>query len=100
MLSTKRHSLAHLLAAAVKELYPQAKLSIGPDIDNGFYYDIDFGEDKINDASLKDLEKKMAHLVKQNLKFKRSEMDISSALAKAESEGEIDLVLQTPQNET
>lgn len=89
MLSTKRHSLAHLLAAAVKELYPQAKLSIGPDIDNGFYYDIDFGEDKINDASLKDLEKKMTHLVKQNLKFERSEMPIDEALVKARAEGEV-----------
>ncbi|MFA5000436.1 MAG: threonine--tRNA ligase [Patescibacteria group bacterium] len=82
----KRHSLAHLLAAAVLEIYPNAKLAIGPAIDNGFYYDIDFGEQKINDADLKALEKKMAHFAKQNLEFKGGEEKIDVALSTAETD--------------
>ena len=56
----KRHSLSHILAYAVKELYPAAKLAIGPAIESGFYYDIDFGDQKISDVELKEIEKKMA----------------------------------------
>ena len=80
----KRHSLSHLLAAAVLEKYPDAKLSIGPAIDNGFYYDIDFGDIKITETDLKDFEKRMNHLIKQNLKFERSEKKIDEALAEAQ----------------
>lgn len=78
---TKRHSLAHVLASAVIELYPEAKLAIGPAIDNGFYYDIDFGEIKIGETELKAIEKKMQHLLKQNLSFVRREEEIDKALA-------------------
>jgi len=85
-LSTKRHSLAHLLAAAVKEKWPQAKLAIGPDIDNGFYYDIDFENTNITEADLKLLEKRMAHLAKQNLEFVRSENSIDEAIKEARLE--------------
>lgn len=83
-LEMKRHSLAHILAAAVKELWPQAKLAIGPAIDNGFYYDIDFGETKITETDLPAIEKKMAFLIKQNLKFERSEEAIDQALEEAQ----------------
>lgn len=58
----KRHTLAHLLAAAVLELYPDAKPTIGPAIDNGFYYDIKFAE-PIAETDLKDIEKKMRKLL-------------------------------------
>ncbi len=85
-LETKRHSLAHLMAAAVKEMWPQAKLAIGPAIDNGFYYDIDFAGASINDTQLKEIEKKMTHLVKQNLEFTRTEKNIEEALAWARAE--------------
>lgn len=85
-LETKRHSLAHLLAAAVKELWPQAQLAIGPAVDNGFYYDIDFNGENISDSQLKNIEKKMAHLVKQNLTFTRAEKNIDEALAWAQTE--------------
>ncbi len=85
----KRHSLSHLLAAAIKELWPNAKLAIGPAIENGFYYDIDFGDEKISDTNLKEIEKKMAHLLKQNLKFERSELPIDEGIKKAKAEGEI-----------
>lgn len=88
-LMAKRHSLSHLLAAAVSELYPQAKFAIGPAIENGFYYDIDFGETKIGEADLKNIEKKMAFLAKQNLKFERRESEISEALKEAQSKDDI-----------
>lgn len=84
----KRHSLAHLLAAAVKEIRPDALLAIGPAIDKGFYYDIDFGDEKVGDESLKEIEKKMAHLIKQNLKFERHEKNIAEAKAEATAAGE------------
>ncbi len=81
----KRHSLAHLLATAILEKYPSAKLAIGPSIETGFYYDVDFGEEKISDSNLKELEKRMVHLAKQNLKFERSEKNIDEALAEAKN---------------
>lgn len=84
-----RHSLSHLLAAAVKQLYPEAKFSIGPSVENGFYYDIDFGEIKINDESLLEIEKKMSHLLKQNLKFEKFELPIDEAIVREKKEGQI-----------
>lgn len=62
-LEKKRHTLSHVLAAAVQELYPHAKFGIGPAIDNGFYYDIDFGNTKISDADLSKIEKKMRGII-------------------------------------
>lgn len=64
-----RHSLAHLLAMAVLEKFPKAKLGIGPIIENGFYYD--FGKIPSDQISLPELEKKIKELIKQNLKFKK-----------------------------
>src|SRR5690349_11910789 len=61
-----RHTLAHLLAHAVQDSYPQAKFAIGPAINNGFYYDLDIGR-PITGADLKPLEKRMKHLIKQRL---------------------------------
>ncbi|MCB9809020.1 threonine--tRNA ligase [Candidatus Nomurabacteria bacterium] len=58
-LAAKRHSLAHLLAAATLQLYPHAKITLGPAVDNGFYYDIDFGETKISDKELPKILKAM-----------------------------------------
>ncbi len=58
-LEAKRHTLAHLLAQAVLEHYPNAKLTLGPAVDNGFYYDVDFGADKVSDADLSKLEATM-----------------------------------------
>jgi len=83
-----RHSLSHILAAAVRELYPNVKFAIGPAIDNGFYYDFDFGDQKISDADLKEIEKKIKHLIKQNQKFERVEMPIDEAIAKEEKENQ------------
>lgn len=81
-LEIKRHSYAHILAAAVRELYPNVKLSIGPAIDNGFYYDFDFGKNSIKEEDLKAIEKKMKHLIKQNLQFTDCRLQTAEALKK------------------
>jgi threonyl-tRNA synthetase len=83
-----RHSLSHVLAAAVKELYPNVKFAIGPAIETGFYYDFDFGDTKVSEENLKDIEKKMKHLLKQNLAFSNLQLAISEGLAKAEADGQ------------
>ncbi len=75
-----RHSFAHILAAAVRELYPKTKFGIGPTIENGFYYDIDFEDEKIKEEDLVKIEKKMKHLIKQDLKFNRKEKNIQDAI--------------------
>lgn len=74
-----RHSCAHLLAAAVQELYPEAKRTIGPAIENGFYYDFDFGNVKISDADLKKIEEKMQEIVKNWNGFERKEVSAAEA---------------------
>lgn len=72
-LEAKRHSLAHILAQAVQDMFPEAKLGIGPAIDNGFYYDFELPRTLIPE-DLAILEKKMKHIVKQNQIF-TSEME-------------------------
>ncbi|MFA6476165.1 MAG: threonine--tRNA ligase [Candidatus Paceibacterota bacterium] len=74
-----RHSLAHLLAIAVKAKYPEAKLGIGPTIENGFYYDFDFGASVPPENELLDLEKDMRALVSKNIDFVRSEISSDEA---------------------
>lgn len=61
------HSSAHLLAQAILEFYPNAKLTIGPAIDKGFYYDVDFGEDKFTEADFAKVEKAMLENAKKKL---------------------------------
>lgn len=75
-----RHSAAHLLAAAVTQLWPEAKPTIGPAIENGFYYDFDFGEVKISEDDLPKIEKKMRKIVKDWKNFKRQEFSKKQAL--------------------
>jgi threonyl-tRNA synthetase len=76
-----RHSLAHLLAAAVLELYPTTKLTIGPATDNGFYYDFDFGDTKIGPEDLKKIEKRMRKILPSWHEFVGSEKSAEEALA-------------------
>ena len=66
-LEKMRHTLSHVLAAAVQELYPTTTFGIGPAIDNGFYYDIDFGDTKISDTDLPKIEKKMRGVIARKL---------------------------------
>jgi len=72
-METKRHSLAHLLATAVLRKDPQAKIAIGPAIDNGFYYDFEFSE-KFEEKDLRKLEKEMKKLISQKTEFVRKEV--------------------------
>lgn len=78
-IETIRHSFSHILASAVQELYSKVKFGIGPAIENGFYYDFDFGKTKVSDDDLPKIEKKMRQLLKKNLKF------ASSKVSKAEA---------------
>ena len=75
-----RHTLSHVMAAAVLELYPDVKLGIGPAIENGFYYDIDFGKVKISEEDLPKIEKKMRGIVQQKLPMTRREVSRNEAL--------------------
>ena len=78
-LQTLRHSASHLLAQAVKRLFPQTKLAIGPAIDNGFYYDFDI-ETPFTRELLDELEAEMKKLAKENLKIERFELPRDEAL--------------------
>lgn len=73
-----RHSLAHLLAMAVLEMFPKAKLGIGPVIENGFYYDFDLPESLTPDK-LPKLEKNIKQLIKQNIKFTKKRLNATGA---------------------
>ena len=76
----KRHTLAHLLASAVLELYPNTKNTIGPAVDDGFYYDFEFPTDvKISDKDLIAIEKKMRGNIKSWTKFTHKEVTESEA---------------------
>lgn len=77
-IETKRHSLAHLLAIAVLNKYPDTKIAIGPAIENGFYYDFEFSK-KFEESNLKNLEKEILKLISQNLKFKKEEISKTAA---------------------
>lgn len=97
-----RHTLSHVLAAAVKELYPTTMLGIGPTVENGFYYDIDFGEVKISDADLPKIEQKMHEIINQNLTLEKVEKSRVEALNWARENKEkykIELIEDLPESE-
>ena len=64
------HSSAHILAQSILSLYPKAKLTIGPSIENGFYYDVDFGNFSFTESDLVPLEKKFLEFAREKFKFK------------------------------
>jgi threonyl-tRNA synthetase len=75
------HSSAHLLAEALESLYPGIKFGIGPSIDNGFYYDVDLGDDRIiTDADFPKIEKKMKELAQQKNEYRRREVSKNEAM--------------------
>ncbi|MBI2011502.1 threonine--tRNA ligase [Candidatus Daviesbacteria bacterium] len=78
-LNNLRHSAAHLLAAAVMQLYPNAKRTIGPAIEDGFYYDFDFGETKISEEDFSKIERKMAEILPSWSGFERHELSADEA---------------------
>ena len=67
------HSTSHVMASAIKHIYPDVKFAIGPSIKNGFYYDIDLDK-TIVPEDLKNIEKEMEKIIRQNLKFERQEL--------------------------
>lgn len=76
-----RHSLAHITAAAVQRLWPDAKFGVGPVVDNGFYYDIDLGERKISEAEFGKIEKVMKKIIAEGQDFERFTMPVEEAVA-------------------
>ena len=74
------HSSAHLMAEAVEQLFPGVKFWVGPPVENGFYYDMDLGDKKMNEEDLTALEKKMNELAKKNSEFLRKEMPKEEAV--------------------
>ncbi|WP_108807851.1 threonine--tRNA ligase [Aquimarina spinulae] len=81
-----RHSTSHVLAQALEELYPGVKLSIGPAIDNGFYYDVDLGDQVISEKDFKAIEDKMLEIARGKHDFKMRSISKADALAKYKEE--------------
>ena len=96
-----RHTASHILAQAVKRLYPQAKLTIGPSIDDGFYYDIDC-DTPFTPDDLTKLEAEMKKIVKEDLKLERYSLPRNEAIALMEEKGEpykVELISELPEGE-
>lgn len=96
-----RHTSAHILAQALKRLYPDVKLAIGPSIENGFYYDIDL-EERITEDDLAKIEAEMKKIAKEDLKLERFELPKEEALKWAKDNGEIykvELIEELPEGE-
>ena len=84
-LHAMRHSLAHIMATAVTRIWPEAKLGVGPVVENGFYYDIDIPDVTISTDDFKRIEKEMIKVINQKQVFERSEKTIDEALEWAKS---------------
>jgi threonyl-tRNA synthetase len=80
-LHAMRHSLAHILATAIKHKYPSAKFGVGPVVENGFYYDIDLGEDKLSEDDFEAIEGEMRKIISEDEQFIRSTKPIDDAIA-------------------
>ncbi|MCQ2571279.1 MAG: threonine--tRNA ligase, partial [Candidatus Saccharibacteria bacterium] len=101
-----RHTLSHIMAAAIKNLYSGTttiQFGIGPAIDNGFYYDIDFGDMKISEENFGKIEKEMRKIIAQKLPMIREEKSRAEALAWAEENGQkykTEIINDLPEDET
>ncbi len=97
---TFRHTASHIMAQAVKKLYPDAKLAIGPAIDNGFYYDFDL-EHRFSDEDFPAIEKEMRKIVEEKLELERFELPREEALKFMEEKGEpykVELIQDLPED--
>ena len=83
-----RHSAAHIMAQAIKRLYPEADFAYGPATDGGFYYDVDLGDKTLSEDDLPAIEDEMRRIVKENLKFSVFELPREEAIALMEERGE------------
>ena len=100
-LNVLRHTASHIMAQAIKRLYPQAKLAIGPFIENGFYYDIDV-EPKLVDADLEKIEAEMKKIIKENLKVEAFILPRDEAIKLMEEKNEpykVELIEDLPEDE-
>ncbi|MEI6228589.1 MAG: threonine--tRNA ligase [Candidatus Saccharibacteria bacterium] len=79
-LSIMRHSLAHIMAAAIQRIWPETKFGVGPVVENGFYYDIDLGDVKISEANFAKIEKSMREIIEYGDNFEQSEVPIDEAI--------------------
>ena len=94
-----RHSLAHVMAKAIMKLYPKTKLTIGPAIEDGFYYDLDTAESFTEDV-LPKIEKEMKNIISHNEKFVRREVSKAEALEMfKDNEYKTELINELPENE-
>ena len=96
-----RHSLSHIMAQAVQRIYPNAKLAIGPYIENGFYYDFDL-ETPLTTEDLNKIEKEMNKIIAENLKFERKDVSRDEALKMMEERGQsykVELINDLPEGE-
>lgn len=101
-LETLRHTGSHVMANAIKRLYPNAKLAIGPFIENGFYYDIDFGDEKISEEDFPRIEEEMKKIIKENATMERYTMDRAEAIKFFKDRNEdykVQLVEELPEDE-
>lgn len=87
-LDAMRHSLAHIMAAAVQHLWPEAKFGVGPVVGDGFYYDIDLGKTRISEEDFGKIEAGMHKIIKADEPFERSEMPVDEAIAWAKKAGQ------------
>lgn len=100
-LNKLNHSCAHLLAHAIKHLYPNAKFWVGPVVEEGFYYDIDLGDDVIKEEDLPKIEKEMKKISKDNKLIKRIELTKQNALEMFKDDPyKIDLIRRMNENDT
>ena len=83
-----RHSAAHIMAQAIKRMYPQADFAYGPATDNGFYYDVDLGDQQLGEEDLPAIEAEMKKIVKENLPFKTFELPRAEAIELMQERGE------------
>ena len=88
-IETKRHSCAHLMAAALKQIRPDARFGVGPAIADGFYYDFALNADeRLTEADLVAVQREMRKLAKKKLRFERSEVPIDEAIERMQSDGQ------------
>ena len=100
-LNTLNHSCAHLLAQAVKHLYPHAKFWVGPVIEDGFYYDIDLGDDVITEEDLQKIEREMKKCAKDNKRIVREEISKKEALERFKDDPyKVDLISRMDEDDT
>ena len=96
-----RHTTSHIMAQAIKNIWPEAKLAIGPAIENGFYYDIDL-EHKFTDEDLKAIEKEMKKIIKAGYPLERFELPREEAIKFMEDRNEdykVELIKDLPEGE-